>query len=201
MRPRKLFIATGNQHKIEELQAMLEQARVDITVCSPNGVGGMPPVIEDADSFVGNALLKARALAEKVADKNWILADDSGLVVDALDGAPGVYSSRYAGEAGDDAANNARLLQELAYIPEENRTARFVCSLVLLVEGNAFVFEGKVEGKIGFTCKGQQGFGYDPLFIPAGHTVTMAELGQHEKNTISHRANALHKLLAWIKAQ
>lgn len=197
----KLYIATGNAHKVEELSTMFKAAALDLSVCSAKEVGGMPDVVEDADTFEGNALLKAKALVERVAPDDWVLADDSGIVVDALGGAPGIYSARYAGEPADDDRNNEKLLNELGDLPFEKRTGRFVCALVLLGNGVEEYFVGKVEGNIGFELKGEFGFGYDPMFVPKGYEITMGQIEPEEKNGISHRGNALSLLVDWFKSR
>ena len=150
---------------------------------------------EDADSFEGNARIKALA-AHEASGGMAALADDSGLVVDALGGAPGVYSSRYAGGHGDDGANNAKLLRELASVEPNDRTARFVCALVFVDEdGTEFTSEGTVEGVIGYEERGANGFGYDPLFYADElDGLTTAEVDAETKNAISHRGRALRAL-------
>lgn len=198
---RTVIIATNNAHKADEIANMLDFDGWRFMTLSEAGIESDP--VEDADSFLGNARIKARAaqaaaraLGGEFADA-CVLADDSGLEVDALDGAPGVYSSRYAGEDGDDAANNEKLLAELAHVPDEDRTARFVCTLVFLdEEGDETAARGTIEGRIGHELRGDEGFGYDPLFFPdeyAGER-TLAEVSQETKNAISHRGNALRAL-------
>ena len=158
---------------------------------------------ENADTFVGNARIKARA-AHEASGGLAALADDSGIMVDALGGRPGVYSARYAGEQCDDDANNAKMLQELEGIPWEQRTGRYVCSLVFVDEdGTELVAEGTVEGKIGFDLRGEGGFGYDPMFYPDEYKgdLTFAEVSQDEKGKISHRGVALRKLAEMIAAR
>jgi XTP/dITP diphosphohydrolase len=194
-----LFLATGNAHKQAELRALLASARQAWTVAGAAALGGMPPVEENADTFAGNALRKARALRALAPADAWVLADDSGLEVEALDGAPGVRSARYAGPGADDAANNAKLLHELAAVPESRRGARFVCVLALLApDGSERLFEGACAGRIGAAPAGAGGFGYDPLFIPEGYAQTFAELGAEVKNRLSHRARAREQLLAHL---
>jgi XTP/dITP diphosphohydrolase len=194
-----LFLATGNTHKQAELRTLLASARQAWTVESAAALGGLPPVDENADTFAGNALLKARALRALAPADAWVLADDSGLEVDALDGAPGVRSARYAGPNAGDAANNAKLLRELAAVPESRRGARFVCVLALLApDGSEHLFEGVCNGRIGAVPAGASGFGYDPLFIPNGYAQTFAELGAEVKNRLSHRARAREQLLAHL---
>jgi XTP/dITP diphosphohydrolase len=164
----------------------------------PRGWAVEPLVLtveEDAPTFAGNAEKKARAALARSGLPS--LADDSGLEVDALDGAPGVLSARYAGAGHDDAANNAKLLDALAGVPDERRTARFRCALVFVdSDGTRLLAEGACEGRIGHVGRGTGGFGYDPLFLLAEDAAgrTMAELAPEEKNRISHRARALAKL-------
>ena len=156
-----------------------------------------PEVEETADTFAGNAALKACGISALLP--GLVLADDSGLCVDALDGAPGVMSARYAGEHGNDAANNARLLQDLAAVPQPH-TARFMCAMCVAEGGQVLAeFVGKVEGSITSSPAGEHGFGYDPLFVPDGYDCTMAQLPAEQKNAISHRADALQQFLAWAQ--
>lgn len=198
-----LFIATCNEHKVDELQTCLAKATLPIEIFSARAVGGMPEIDENAGSFVGNARLKAEALAERLRVQGlhgWVLADDSGLEVDALNGAPGIYSARYAGHQSTDSDNNSKLLSALQGIPFEKRQARFRCCLVLLGPNEGpYVFEGTCEGHILETPDGQHGFGYDPLFQPVGYNQSFARLGSEIKNQISHRAKAFQALLTWAK--
>ena len=185
---RRIAFASGNRHKVAEIAALLE----------PRGWAVEPlplTVDEDAPTFAGNADKKARAALAQSGLPS--LADDSGLEVDALDGAPGVLSARYAGAGHDDAANNAKLLGALAGVPDDRRTARFRCALVLVdSDGVRLEAEGTCEGRIGRALRGAGGFGYDPLFLLADDAAgrTMAELAPDEKNQVSHRAQALGKL-------
>lgn len=157
----------------------------------------LPPCLEDADSFVGNAQKKALHYSQFVSE--FVLGDDSGLEVAALGGAPGILSARYAGPAATDAENNAKLLQELSGIPPQMRTARFVCELVLVREGKVLArFGGTAEGFILGTPRGQQGFGYDPLFLDPQLGKTYAELSLEEKLQRSHRGKALRALFDWL---
>lgn len=205
-----LLIASRNAHKAEEIGAILSEK---FTVRTLANFPEAPPVVEDGGSFAANAekkaceltvWLKNQALGQ--APPDYVLADDSGLEVDALDGAPGVHSARYAskeneGNASDD-ANNSKLLRELHAVSEEGRAAQFRCVLALIAftqaEKTEF-FEGICRGRIGKAAAGNGGFGYDPLFIPAGHTQSFAELGQSTKNSLSHRAKALAKLSAFFE--
>ena len=189
-----VVIATNNAHKVEEISTALDFEGWEFRTLRELGVVSNPE--EDADSFEGNARIKARA-AHEASGGLAALADDSGLVVDALGGAPGVYSSRYAGEDGNDAANNAKLFAELGETPFEERTARFVSVIVFVDEdGTELVARGTVEGRVGFELRGSEGFGYDPLFFPDefGGELTLAEVSQAQKNAISHRGNALRAL-------
>lgn len=193
---RRIVLATNNEHKASEISNMLDLDDCEIVTLSQAGIESEPE--ESADTFEGNARIKAISARNALgAGYPAVLADDSGLVVDALDGAPGVYSSRFAGTDGDDEANNDLLLKKLENVPDDERTARFVCTLVFIDEqGLEHVMTGTVEGRIAHGISGSEGFGYDPLFLPDeyGGTKTFAEVPQSEKNLISHRANAVKKL-------
>jgi XTP/dITP diphosphohydrolase len=197
----KLHFASGNSHKAAELQALANASQVRVQIVSAREVGGMPPVVEDAGTFLGNARKKALALRTRLPAEAWSLADDSGLCVDALDGAPGVESAYYAGPQGDGAANLAKLVATMRAVPEPKRGAHFTCVLLLVgPDGQEFSFEGRSHGRLLFEPKGGAGFGYDPLFVPDGHAETFAELGDAVKNRLSHRARAWEKLAEWIRA-
>lgn len=188
-----VVIATNNPHKVEEIETALNFEGWEFRSLKDAGIHSAPQ--ETGSLFIDNARIKAQAAFALAGCA--VLADDSGLIVDALDGAPGVYSSRYSGVDGDDAANNEKLLRELKAVPADERSARFASVLVFIDEdGSETVAEGFVEGKIGFELKGSNGFGYDPLFMPNRYKgkKTMAELTQAEKNSISHRGNALREL-------
>ena len=190
----RIVLATNNKHKADEISHVLGMDHLEFVTLKEAGIESDPS--EDADTFEGNARIKALA-AREAAGPIAVMADDSGLEVDALDGAPGVYSSRFAGEDGNDAANNALLFKRLEDVPDEDRTARFVCTLVFIDEdGTELVSRGSVEGKIGYELRGEEGFGYDPLFFPDEYKgeKTFAEVPQSEKNLISHRARALQKM-------
>ena len=198
----KLYLASGNAHKAAELQALADAGPAGpggrIEIVSARAVGGMPAVVEDAGTYLGNARKKARALHERLPGSAWALADDSGLEVEALGGAPGVESAYFAGPQGDSAANLRKLVAVMRAVPPERRGARFVCVLVLAGPGGAeHVFEGSCTGRLLVEPRGGAGFGYDPLLVPDGHTETFAELGDAVKNTLSHRARAWAKLAAW----
>lgn len=202
----KVILASQNQHKLVELSAILSQLGFEIALESEYGLH--VDVDETGTTFEENSLLKAEAVMK--ASGMPVLADDSGLMVDALDGAPGVYSARYCGRHGDDEANNDKLLEELAGVPEGKRAARFVSSIcVCLPGGRCAVFEGVCPGRVGFVRRGTNGFGYDPLFIPdevgvpgGGGTAentqgrSYAELSAAEKDAISHRGRAMERMEA-----
>lgn len=195
-----IVVATGNAHKLTEIEAILGAALPGTRFVAVGQLGDFEDPEETGTTFAENALIKARAA---VAETGFTaVADDSGLVVDALDGAPGVYSARYAGVHGDDAANNAKLLEELGQVPAAERTARFM-SVVALVyaDGQVLTGTGACEGTVGFAGRGTNGFGYDPLFLPADTPgKTMAELTPEEKNAISHRFHALEDLCGKLAA-
>lgn len=192
---KNVIIASNNAHKVTEIETALDFEGWTFQTLREAGIASDPE--EDADSFEGNARIKALAARAACGNACAVLADDSGLEVDALGGAPGVYSSRYAGEDGDDEANNAKLFAELESMADEQRTARFVCTLVFVDEdGSETVSRGTIEGRIGHDLRGDQGFGYDPLFIPDcfGGELTLAQVSQDQKNAVSHRGNALRAL-------
>lgn len=196
---KKVVIASNNTHKVSEIRTALDFEGWEFFTLAELGVDSEPE--ENADSFEGNARIKALAAHEKTGLA--ALADDSGLMVDALGGRPGVLSARYAGDQGDD-ANNAKLLAELQEVADHDRTARFVCSLVFIDEDGSETFaQGTIEGTIGHELQGSDGFGYDPLFLPDEFKgeKTLAEVSQHEKNCISHRGNALRELKTKISAK
>jgi XTP/dITP diphosphohydrolase len=195
----KLYLASANAHKAAELQALADASAARPEIVSARAVGGMPPVAEDAGTFLGNARKKARALRERLPPGAWALADDSGLCVDALGGAPGVDSAYYAGPQGDGAANLAKMIAVMRDVPEGRRTARFHCTLLLIApDGAEHGFEGECGGRLLPGPRGGAGFGYDPLFVPEGYTQMYAELGEEVKNRISHRARAWRKLADWL---
>jgi XTP/dITP diphosphohydrolase len=193
----RLVLASKNKGKLRELETMLAGSSWEL--CSVADFPELPPVVEDGQTFRENAVKKALTVAEIL--KEWTLADDSGLEVDALGGAPGVYSARFAGEPGDDRKNNEKLLRLLAGVPSEQRTARFRCVLALASpEGEVWTTERTCEGLIGLAPRGDQGFGYDPLFYLPELGVTMAELPEEKKNEISHRGKAMRDLLTHLQA-
>jgi XTP/dITP diphosphohydrolase len=197
----RVVVATGNAHKLAEIGRILEGLDVQLVAMTELGV---PSPVEDGDTFEANALLKARACAEATGLAS--IADDSGLEVDALDGAPGVRSARYAGVAGEramvDAANNAKLVAELTGVPDDARTARFVCAAaVVMPDGEEEVVRGTMEGHIVAEPRGAHGFGYDPYFVSvgAGDGRTNAELLPVEKDAISHRGDAFRRLRTHVE--
>lgn len=188
----KLIIASNNAHKLAEIKAILG-GRFE-PILSLREAGIRHETVEDGDTFLANAEKKAREIAE--ISGCCALADDSGLCVDALGGAPGVYSARFSGVHGDDAANNRLLLEKLKDVPEEARGARFVCAMALVrPDGSAVFAEGELPGRITREERGANGFGYDPLFYLPERKCTTAQLPPEEKNRVSHRARALRALL------
>jgi XTP/dITP diphosphohydrolase len=196
----KLHLATGNAHKAAEFSALAADAGLPVAVLSARSAGGLPAVAEDTGTFSGNARKKARALRAVLPADSWVLADDSGLCVDALGGLPGVESAYYAGPQGDSAANLSKLVEAMRDVPAGRRQAYFICVLVLIdPQGNEHAFEGRCAGALRDLPAGGAGFGYDPLFVPAGATRTFAELPESEKNALSHRGRAWAKLAAWLR--
>ncbi len=188
----KLLVATGNKGKLREIRRLLDGA--DIEIIGLAQLDNPPDVVEDGDSFATNARKKALEMAK--FSGYLTLADDSGLVVAALDGAPGVYSARYVGEQGDDAANNAKLLDEMASIPDDRRQAAFHCVVALAwPDGRCETYDGQISGVILRSARGEDGFGYDPLFLVPEYGKTTAELSLAIKNRISHRGMALRKVI------
>ena len=193
---RTVVVATGNAHKVVEIEAILAPAMPGARFVALGELGDFPDPVEDGETFFENALIKARA-AQKETGLAMAVADDSGLCVDALGGEPGIYSARWAGEHGNDAANNERLMREMANVPDAERTARFHSSVVLVRGEEVLRGDGDCEGRVGHEPRGEHGFGYDPLFLPDDTPGrTMAELTLEEKNLISHRFHALEDLAA-----
>lgn len=191
-----VVVATGNAHKVTEIEAILAPVMPGVRFVALGELGDFPDPVEDGDTFFDNALIKARAAQEETG-LPMAVADDSGLCVDALDGAPGIYSARWAGEHGNDAANNQKLMAQMADVPEEARTARFHSSVVLVRGDEVLRGDGDCEGRVGYAPRGDGGFGYDPLFLPDDTPgQTMAELTPEQKNAISHRFHALEDLSA-----
>jgi XTP/dITP diphosphohydrolase len=194
---KKLVLASANQHKLQEIQSILKDFEFELITMKAAGYGE-DDIEESGTTFEENSMIKAMAVHNRL--KVAALADDSGLEVDYIGGAPGVYSARYAGEPKSDARNNEKLLEALKGASDEERTARFVTVLTLVFEnGDTLVARGTVEGRIGFEAKGEHGFGYDPLFIVPELGKTFAELTGSEKNALSHRGNALKVMREEIK--
>ncbi len=196
----RLYLASGNTHKADEFQALAAAGRPGLEILSARTVGGMPAVEEDTGTFIGNARKKARALKQILPGDAWVLSDDSGVCVDALNGAPGVESAYFAGPQGDAAANLRKLVELMRGVPVGRRGAQFVCVLLLAgPDGVEQVFEGRCTGRLRTEPAGDAGFGYDPIFTPDGHSLSYAELGEEVKNRLSHRARAFAALVAWLK--
>lgn len=194
-----LWIATGNKGKLAEFKMLLKTLNMDFKSQSDLPLFSQPP--ENGDTFTANARIKARALKSVVPEEDWVLADDSGLCVEGLNNLPGVHSARYAGDRAGSAENNAKLLKMLQIRSPMNRKAYFECTLVLLSPNKEeHIFTGQVHGEIAKKETGKTGFGYDPLFIPQGHTKTYGELTDGEKNATSHRFQACQKLIAFFKS-
>lgn len=191
--PEKIVVATGNQGKLEEIKTILRGFPCKL-ISFQEIFKEIPKIDETGATFRENAFLKANWTFKKTQLSS--LADDSGLMVDILNGAPGVISAHFAGKHGDDKANNFKLLKLLENVPFEKRTAKFVCVIILRLDENTVIeADGYCEGKIVYKPQGEKGFGYDPLFLPDGYSKTFGEMSDDEKNLISHRAKALKKLV------
>lgn len=194
---KKMVLATSNANKLREIREILSDLDIEILSLSDMGLEGIE-IIEDGSTYEENSLKKAREIMNRTGIDT--IADDSGLEVDALGGAPGVYSARFAGEEATDALNNLLLLEKLKDVPEEARRARFVSAVsVAFANGHELVVRGTVEGRIGFVPQGHNGFGYDPLFYYPEESCTFAQLGPTIKNRISHRSRALKALHEALK--
>jgi len=192
------YLASGNPHKLRELQDLADAGGLPVRLHSARELGGMPPVVEDTGTFVGNARKKAQALQALLPAGAWALADDSGLCVDALQGGPGVESAYFAGPAGNDEANLRKLVAVMRDVPVGQRGAHYICVLVLLgPAGEEHVFEGFCHGDLALETAGTEGFGYDPFFIPRGQDRTFGLLPPATKQALSHRAQAWAALAAW----
>ncbi len=187
----KLYFATNNIHKLKEVQEVVGDS---FQIESMRSLGINEDIPEDQQTLEGNALQKARFLYDRTGES--CFADDTGLEVDALNGAPGVYSARYAGEAKNSLDNMALLLKNMSGI--QNRKARFRTVIALILDGKEYLFEGVVKGTIAEEPRGTAGFGYDPLFVPDGYSTTFAEMDSEAKNAISHRGRAVEKLAAFL---
>lgn len=193
---KRLVVGTGNQKKMKEINHIVADLNMEIS--SLNDFVEQPEIIEDADTFEGNAAKKA--VETSLFYGCLAVADDSGLEVDYLDGAPGIYSARYAGEHGNDAKNNEKLLKELEGVPAEKRQARFVCVIAIADNGKLIkTFRGELEGIVADTKSGDSGFGYDPIMYIPELNKTVAQIPLEEKNKISHRYKALTQLAEYLK--
>lgn len=192
----EILAATHNKHKVAEFQKMLDETGLDVTILSLDRFPDTPELIEDGSTFEENSAMKARQASGHTGTTAF--ADDSGLAVHALDGAPGIHSARYAGENATDADRIRKLLREMESVTE--RTACFVCVITIAHKGEIIAsFRGEVAGQIAMAPAGDGGFGYDPVFIPDGYDRTFAELGAGIKDQISHRARAFEKAMAFIR--
>lgn len=194
---KKLIVASNNIKKIKEIKEILSKYPIEIMSLKEAGID--IDIEENGDTFIENAYIKASEIY-KILDNAMVLADDSGLTVDYLDGAPGVYSARFAGEHGNDKRNNEKLLSLLEDKNLDQRTGKFVCAIVLIIDLNNIIkVEGEIEGVILAEEKGENGFGYDPLFYVPEYKTTFAEMDSKLKNSVSHRAKALKKLEVRIR--
>lgn len=193
MRKRIICLATNNTHKIEELQSILGD---DFDVKTLRDIGCFEEIEETGSTFQENSLIKAEYVYNKYGIDT--LADDSGLEVRALNNRPGVYSARYAGQPSDATANNIKLIQELQSV--KNRTANFRTVITLILDGQIHTFEGEVSGSIKETFSGEEGFGYNPVFIPDGYAETFHEMGFELRSRLNHRGRAMEKVLAFLKS-
>ena len=190
----RVVLATRNQHKVAELRRILDGAGLDIELVGTEEFPDLPDVAETGTTFAANALLKARAVAQRTG--LIAIADDSGLSIDALNGMPGILSARWAGKHGDDRANLDLVLAQLADVPTNRRTAAFHCAAAVATpQRDERVVEGALEGAIIDQPRGENGFGYDPIFTPRGYVLTTAELAPEEKDAISHRGQAFRALV------
>ena len=195
---KKLIFATGNAGKMKEIRMILADMGYEILSMKEEGID--PEIIEDGTTFEENAVIKAKAVA--ALTDAIVLADDSGLEIDALNKEPGIYSARYMGEDTSYHIKNNNLIERLEGVPEERRTARFVCAIAaVLPDGKVLVTTGTIEGRIGYEEKGENGFGYDPIFYVPEYGCTSAELTEEQKNEISHRGKALRAMRELLKIQ
>lgn len=194
-----IYLASGNSHKVRELQELAVKARLAIDFRSIAELGGMPDVVEDTGTFVGNARKKAQAIVDMLPTGAWAMADDSGICVDALSGAPGVESAYFAGPDGNDDANLKKLISVVKDVSENERGAHYVC--VLFLRGwdqREFVFEGRCHGRLIDAPEGSEGFGYDPIFVPTGYDKSFGLLSPETKRALSHRAKAWAAFRNWF---
>lgn len=195
MRPQIIF-ATGNEGKMREIRKILGD--MDVEICSMKEAGIQIDIVEDGQTFEDNAVIKAKAVAARTDAV--VLADDSGLEIDYLNKEPGIYSARYMGEDTPYAVKNQNLIDRLDGVPDEKRTARFVCAIAaVLPDGEVITTQGVIEGRIGYEQKGSNGFGYDPIFYVPEYGCSTAELSEEQKNQISHRGKALEAMKLELK--
>ncbi len=188
----RIIIATGNKDKVREINEILKGT--DFDAVSMKEIGIDPEIVEDADSFEGNALIKARTVHELT--KEYVMADDSGLCIDALDGAPGIYSARFCGEDSTYEEKFKKIFEMLKDVPEEKRTAQFVCAIaVVRPDGTSFTVRGECHGVLHEKPMGENGFGYDPIFYVPEFGMTTAQMSKEQKNMISHRGKALRAMV------
>ena len=203
MKVDKIIFATGNADKMREIRMIM--ADLGLEILSMKEAGIIVDIVEDGKTFEENAMIKAKAIAEELkarGDQAVVLADDSGLEIDYLNKEPGIYSARYMGEDTSYTVKNANLIQRLEGVPDEKRTARFVCAIAAaLSDGRSFVTRGTIEGRIGYEEKGENGFGYDPIFYLPEYGMYSAELTPEEKNRISHRGKALQEMKHILSAE
>lgn len=192
----QMLAATTNKNKVREFQKILQEAGSEIVIVPQNTISGLPEIIEDGKTFKENAMKKAREIS-KFTDMA-VIADDSGLAVDALDGAPGIYSARYAGEGANDSEKIAKLLKNMKGI--SNREAKFVCVAAIACKGKEIAhFTGEIRGTIAEEPSGTNGFGYDPVFLPENSSRTFAEYSDAEKNAVSHRGKAMRAAAEFLR--
>lgn len=198
----RMIFATGNQNKMREIREIMQGFRIGdeaVEILSMKEAGITADIVEGGSSFAENACIKAKAVAA-LAPGAFVMADDSGLVIDALNGEPGIYSARYLGEKTSYHVKNADLISRLTGIPDEKRSARFVCAIAAVTpEGKLLTTEGIIEGRIGYEERGTNGFGYDPIFLVPPYVQTSAELTDEEKNAVSHRGRALRSMREMIE--
>lgn len=200
----RIIFATGNQGKMREIRQILEGMKIrgeDVEILSMKEAGIDVDIVEDGETFVDNAVIKAKAVAQK-APGAIVLSDDSGLEIDYLGGEPGIYSARYLGEDTPYSVKNADLLKRLEGVADEERTARFVCAIAAAFpDGSVLTERATIEGRIDYTEKGEHGFGYDPIFLVPEFGKTTAELSENDKNKISHRGKALRAIRKSMEAK
>jgi XTP/dITP diphosphohydrolase len=203
MKVNKIVFATGNKNKMNEIRMIMSDLNVEISSMKEENID--IDIVEDGKTFEENAMIKAKAIAQELKKRGEnvvVLADDSGLEIDYLNKEPGIYSARYMGEDTSYKIKNANLIKRLENVPDDERTARFVCAIAaVLPDGREFVKRGTIEGRIGYEEKGSNGFGYDPIFYLPEYGMYSAELDPKEKNRISHRGRALEEVKEVLKSE